>query len=66
MLKENSISISQIFDNKYNVQFTKGTCSMLNSDGNCYLKEKTKENCYCIIPLTEKSCQNAIVSPSDL
>lgn len=40
---------------------------MLNSDGKCILKgDRTKENCYCIIPPTEMTCQNVVVSSSEL
>ena len=51
-LKANLISISQIFDKKFNAQFSQNLCKVFDLNGNCVMIGlKTSDNCYAI-------CQN--------
>ena len=51
-LKANLISISQIFDKKFNVQFSQNLCKVFDLNTNCVMIGlKTSDNCYAI-------CQN--------
>ena len=57
-LKANLISISQICDKKFNVQFSKNLCKVFGLNGNCVMIGlRTFDNCYAI-------CQNPSISSS--
>ena len=51
-LKANLISISQICDKKFNVQFSQNLCKVFDLNGNCVMIGlRTSDNCYVV-------CQN--------
>ena len=57
-LKANLISISQICDKKFNVQFSQNLCKVFGLNGNCVMIGlRTFDNCYAI-------CQNPSISSS--
>ena len=48
-LKANLISISQICDNKFNVQFSQNMCKVFDLNDNCVMVVlRTSDNCYAI------------------
>ena len=55
-LKANLISISQICDKKFNVQFSQNLCKVFDLKGNCVMIGlRTSDNCYAV-------CQNPFTS----
>ena len=56
-LKENLVSISQIYDNRLNVLFTKYECEILDDGGDYICVEiRTADNCYGITPSINHKC----------
>ena len=59
-LKANLISISQICDKEFNVQFSQNVCKVLDLNGNCVtIGLRTSDNCYVV-------CQDSLPSFSSL
>ena len=59
-LKANLLSITQICDEEFLVQFSKKGCVILNEDGGQVLKGlRTTDNCYGVVPKPNVSCRSA-------
>ena len=59
-LKVNLLSITQICDEDFLVQFSKKGCPILNEEGVQVLKGlRTTENCYGVIPKPSIACRSA-------
>ena len=59
-MKANLISISQICDKEFNVQFSQNVCKVLDLNGNCVtIGLRTSDNCYVV-------CQHSLPSFSSL
>ncbi|XP_075636751.1 uncharacterized protein LOC142608987 [Castanea sativa] len=59
-LKANLLSITQIYDKDFLVQFSKKGCLILNEEGVQVLKGLwTTNNCYGVVPKPNVSCQSA-------
>ena len=66
-LKVNLLSITQICDEDFLVQFSKKGCLILNEEGVQVLKGlKTTDNCYDVIPKPSIACRSARVNLLEL
>ena len=66
-LKVNLLSITQICDEDFLVQFSKKGCLIPNEEGVQVLKGlKTTNNCYWVIPKPSIACQSARVNLLEL
>ena len=66
-LKVNLLSITQICDEDFLVQFSKKGCLILSEEGVQVLKGlRTTDNCYGVIPKPSISCQSAQVNHLEL
>ena len=66
-LKVNLLSITQICDEDFLVQFSKKGCLILNEEGVQVLKGlRTTNNCYGVIPKPSIACQSARVNLLEL
>ncbi|XP_075657613.1 uncharacterized protein LOC142627619 [Castanea sativa] len=66
-LKVNLLSISQICDEDFIVQFSKKGCLILNEEGVQVLKGlRTMDNCYGVVPKPNISCRSARVNLLEL
>uniref|UniRef100_A0A7N2N260 Integrase catalytic domain-containing protein n=1 Tax=Quercus lobata TaxID=97700 RepID=A0A7N2N260_QUELO len=66
-LKANPLSITQIFDDDFLVQFSKKGCLIINEDGIQVLEgNQTTDNCYGIVPMAPISCRSARVDMLEL
>ena len=66
-LKVNLLSITQICDKDFLVQFSKKGCLILNEEGVQVLKGlRTTDNCYGVIPKPSISCRSARVNLLEL
>ncbi|XP_058180238.1 uncharacterized protein LOC131298786 [Rhododendron vialii] len=66
-LKANLLSIGQFCDNEHNVQFSKDTCSVLNSKGECVVKGiRSSDNCYCVEPHPSNMCHRVLLDDVEL
>ena len=64
-LKVNFISISQLCDDNFLVQFTKGSCLVTNSSNSCAMKGKrSSDNCYLLNLLG--TCCATLMNNSDI
>ena len=59
-LKANLLSITQICDEDFLVQFSKKGCQILSEEGVQILKElRITDNCYGVVPKPNVSCRSA-------
>ena len=59
-LKVNFLSITQIYDEDFLVQFSKKGCIIIDEDGIQVLEgNRTTENCYRVVPIASISCRSA-------
>ena len=59
-LKENLLSITQICDEDFLVQFSKKGCIIINEEGIQVLEgNRTTDNCYGVVPTAPISCRSA-------
>ena len=67
-LKANLMSITQICDEDFLVQFSKKGCVILSEEGVQVLKglRRTTNNCYSVVPKPNVSCQSARVNLLEL
>ena len=66
-LKVNLLSITQICDEDFLVQFSKKGCVIINEVGIQVLKgNRTTENCYGVVPTSKISCRSARVDMLEL
>ena len=66
-LKENLLSISQIYDNGLNVLFTKYECEILDGGGDCMcVGVRTEDNYYGLTPSISNKCFSAKIDQVDL
>ena len=66
-LKANLLSITQICDKDFLVQFSKKGCLILNEEGVQVLKGlRTTDNCYGVVPKLNVSCRSARVNLLEL
>ena len=66
-LKANLLSITQICDENFLVQFSKKGCVILSEDRVQVLKRlRTTNNCYMVIPKSNVSCRSARVNLLEL
>ena len=66
-LKANLMSITQICDEDFLVQFSKKGCLILNEEGVPVLKRlRTTDNCYGVVPKPNVSCRSARVNLLEL
>ena len=66
-LKANLLSITQICDEDFVVQFSKKGCVILSEDGVQVLKGlRTTDNCYGLVPKPNVSCRSAQVNLLEL
>ena len=66
-LKANLLSISQICDKDFLVQFSKKECIIIDEEGIQVLKgNRTTDNCYRVIPTAPISCRSARVDMLEL
>ena len=66
-LKMNLLSITQICDEDFLVQFSKKGCLILNEEGVQVLKGlRTTDNCYGVIPKPSIACRSAQVNLLEL
>ena len=66
-LKENLLSITQICDDDFLVQFSKKGCIIINEEGIQVLKgNRTTDNCYGVVPIAPISCRSARVDILEL
>ena len=66
-LKSNLLSITQICDEDFLVQFSKKGCLILSEEGVQVLKGlRTTDNCYGIVPKPNVSCRSARVNLLEL
>ena len=65
--KANLLSITQICDEDFLVQFSKKGCIILSEEGVQVLKGlRTTDNCYGVVPKLNVSCQSACVNLLEL
>ena len=60
-LKANLLSITQICDEDFLVQFSKKRCVIIDEEGN-----RTTDNCYGVVPMAPISCRSARVNMLEL
>ena len=61
-LKANLLSITQIYDEDFLVQFSKKGCIIIDEEGIQVLEGKrTTDNCYGVVPTAPISCRIACV-----
>ena len=61
-LKENLLSITQICDEDFLVQFSKKGCIIINEEGiQVFEGNRTTDNCYGVVPTTPISCRSVEV-----
>ena len=66
-LKANLLSITQICDEDFLVQFSKKGCLILSEEGLPVLKGlRTADNCYGVVPKPNVSCRSAQVNLLEL
>lgn len=66
-LKANLLSISQLCDDDYLVQFSMKKCLVFNEDGiQVICGRRTSDNCYGIVPNSKLSCRSARVDLMEL
>ena len=66
-LKVNFLSITQIYDEDFLVQFSKKGCIIIDEDGIQVLEgNRTTENCYRVVPTASISCRSAQVDMLEL
>ena len=66
-LKANLLSITQICDGDFLVQFSKKRCIIINEEGIQVLEgNKTTDNCYEVVPIAPISCRSAHVDMLEL
>ncbi|RVW98135.1 hypothetical protein CK203_031853 [Vitis vinifera] len=64
-LKANLISISQICDKKFNVQFSQNLCKVFDLNGNCVIIGlRTSDNCYAVCQNPSTSFSSSLVCGS--
>ena len=62
VLKANLLSITQICDEDFLVQFSKKGCIIINEEGiQVFEGNRTTDNCYGVVPTTLISCRSAHV-----
>ena len=62
-LKANLLSISQIYDNRLNVLFTKYECEILDGGGDCIcVGIRIANNCYGITPSINHKCYSVKIN----
>ena len=67
ILKANLLSISQIYDNRLNVLFTKYECEILDGGGDCIcVGIRIANNCYGITPSINHKCYSVKINQVDL
>ena len=66
-LKVNLLSITQICDKDFHVQFSKNRCVIIDEEGIQILKgNRTTDNCYGVVPTEPISCRSAHVDMLEL
>ena len=66
-LKANLLSITQICDKNFLVQFSKKRCIIINEEGIQVLEgNRTTDNCYGVVPIAPISCRSARVDMLEL
>ena len=66
-LKANLLSITQICDKDFLVQFSKKGCIIINEEGIQVLEgNRTSDNCYGVVPTAPISCRSAHVDMLEL
>ena len=66
-LKANLLSITQIYDEGFLVQFSKKGCIIIDDEGIQVLKgNRTTDNCYGVVPTAPISCRSARVDMLEL
>ena len=66
-LKGNLLSITQICDEDFLVQFSKKGCIIINEEGIQVLEgNRTTDNCYRVVPVAPISCRSACVDILEL
>ena len=66
-LKANLLSITQICDEDFLLQFSKKGCIIINEEGIQVLEgNRTKNNCYGVVPTAPISCRSAPVDMLEL
>ena len=66
-MKENLLSITQICDEDFLVQFSKKGCIIIDEEGIQVLKgNRTTDNCYGVVPMAPISCRSAHVDMLEL
>ena len=66
-LKANLLSITQICDEDFIVQFTKKGCIIIDEEGIHVLEgNRTTDNCYRVVPTAPISCRSACVDMLEL
>ena len=66
-LKANLLSITQICDEDFLVQFSKKGCIIINEEGIQVLEvNRTTDNCYGVVPMAPISCRSARVDMLEL
>ena len=66
-LKANLLSITQICDENFLVQFSKKGCMIIDEEGIQVLEgNQTTDNCYRVVPTTPISCRSARVDMLEL
>ena len=66
-LKANLLSITQICDEDFLVQFSKKGCVIIDEEGIQLLEgNRTTDNCYRVVPLSKISCRSAHVDMLEL
>ena len=66
-LKANLLSITQIYNEDFLVQFSKKGCVILNQDGGQVFKGlRTTDNCYGVVPKPNVSCRSVRVNLLEL
>ena len=66
-LKANLLSITQICDKDFLVQFSKKRCIIINEEGiQVFEGNRTADNCYGVVPIAPISCRSARVDMLEL
>ena len=66
-LKANLLSITQICDEDFLVQFSKKECIIINEEGiQVFEGNRTTDNCYGVVPIAPISCRSACVDMLEL
>ena len=66
-LKANLLSITQICDKNFLVQFSKKRCKIINEEGiQVFEGNRTTDNCYGVVPIAPISCRSAHVDMLEL